>query len=97
MKQSMYTRLAALLIGMQLFLGGCAKVKERGDMTLDELKTKTTALLKKQDYSERFIMVPYDSLLKGISCVTHKQIKGCRVCISCNKLKNNVLFFASKY
>ncbi len=48
----MYTRLAALLIGMQLFLGGCAKVKERGDMTLDELKTKTTALLKKQDYSE---------------------------------------------
>lgn len=52
MKQGLYAHFAALLICMQIFLGGCAKVKEKRDMTLDELKTKATAHLKKQEYSE---------------------------------------------
>lgn len=33
-------------------LSGCAKVKEKSEMTLDELKTKATVLLKQKDYED---------------------------------------------
>lgn len=52
MKQNVHVRFAALLIGLHLLIGGCAKVKEKNDLTLEELKTKATAHLKNQEYEE---------------------------------------------
>lgn len=52
MKQKSNIVLAALLLGLQLILSGCAKEKQKEDLTLDEIKAKTTAFLKKQDFEQ---------------------------------------------
>lgn len=53
MKHARFGLTSILLFGVIiLFISGCAKVQEKSDMSLEELKEKATALLKKEDYEE---------------------------------------------
>lgn len=52
MKHATYKYFAALVIAMQLCISGCAKVKEKSEMTLDELKTRATTHLKNHEYED---------------------------------------------
>lgn len=52
MKHAISKYLTALAVTIGLCLSGCAKVKEKSEMTLDELKAKATAHLKNQEYDD---------------------------------------------